>query len=83
MTTEYHQIPIAVDSMTYTAFTCFMGVFEWLRFPIAAGSWFQQAMQIIYGALVSSISVLRDIPRRSAYTRSYASVVSIILKGSF
>jgi hypothetical protein len=55
MTSGYHQIPIAVDSRKYTAFTCFMGVFEWLRLPMGikpAGSWFQQAMQIIFGALV-------------------------------
>jgi hypothetical protein len=50
----YHQTPVAVDSIPSTAFVCFMGVYEWLRLPMGikpAGSFFQQTMHIIFGAL--------------------------------
>ena len=33
LTSGYHQAPLAVDSRVFTAFTCFMGLFEWLRVP--------------------------------------------------
>jgi hypothetical protein len=55
LTSGYHQIPVAVDSIPLTAFVCFMGVYEWLRLPMGikpAGSFFQQTMQIIFGALL-------------------------------
>ena len=58
LTSGYHQIPVSVDSIPLTAFVCFMGVYEWLRLPMGvkpAGSFFQQTMQIIFGALLYRI----------------------------
>ena len=58
LTSGYHQIPVAVDSIPFTAFVCFMGVYEWLRLPMGikpAGSFFQQTMQMIFATLLYRI----------------------------
>ena len=50
LTSGYHQAPLAVDSRVFTAFTCFMGLFEWLRVPFGlkgAPGYFQQIMATI------------------------------------
>jgi hypothetical protein len=55
LTSGYHQCPIAVDSIPYAAFICFMGVFEWLRLPMGikpAGSFFQAMMATVFAVLL-------------------------------
>lgn len=47
MTSGYHQAPLSAAARLFTAFICFMGVFEWLRVPMGtknAGSYFQRVM---------------------------------------
>jgi len=47
LTSGYHQTPLDPESIKYTAFTTFMGIYEWLRVPMGlkgAGSYFQQIM---------------------------------------
>ena len=34
LTSGYHQAPLSESSRKYTAFTTFMGVYEWLRVPM-------------------------------------------------
>ena len=50
MTSGYHQIAMNTNSIIYTAFICFMGVFEWLRIPFGlkgAPGYFQQQLAAI------------------------------------
>ena len=50
LTAGYHQAPLAKDSMIFTAFTCFMGLFIWQRVPFGlkgAPGYFQQVMATI------------------------------------
>jgi transposase InsO family protein len=47
LTSGYHQAPIDEKSQVYTAFTCFRGVYCWLRVPMGlknAASYFQRVM---------------------------------------
>ena len=55
LTQGYFQAPISASSRKFTAFTCFMGVFEWLRVPMgikSAGSYFQAGMAFILVGLI-------------------------------
>jgi hypothetical protein len=55
LTSGYHQAPIAKDSQKYTAFICFMGVFQWKRLPMGimpAGSFFQAMMAAIFVGMI-------------------------------
>jgi hypothetical protein len=50
MTSGYHQIAMNPNSIIYTAFICFMGVFEWLRVPFGlkgAPGFFQQQLAAV------------------------------------
>ena len=50
MTSGYHQAPISASSQIFTAFTCFMGIFCWLRVPMGlknAASYFQRVMATV------------------------------------
>ena len=65
LTSGYHQAPLAVDSMAYTAFICFMGLFEWLRVPFGlkgAPGYFQQIMAtiVLFGILYKCTEVYLD-----------------------
>jgi hypothetical protein len=47
LTSGYHQAPVQEDSKQFTAFICFMGLYEWNRVSMGlkgAPSYFQQAM---------------------------------------
>ena len=50
MTNGYWQAPLAEHSKAYTAFICFMGIFEWNRAPMGtqpAGGYFQQMIAFV------------------------------------
>jgi transposase InsO family protein len=50
MTAGYHQAPISKSSRAFTAFTCFLGVYHWLRVPMGlknAASFFQRVMATV------------------------------------
>ena len=50
MANGYWQAPLAEYSKAYTAFICFMGIFEWNRAPIGtqpAGGYFQQMIAFV------------------------------------
>jgi transposase InsO family protein len=50
LTSGYHQAPLAPQSQKFTAFICFMGVYEWLRVAMGlkgAPSYFQQQLASI------------------------------------
>ena len=50
MTNGYWQAPLAEQSKVYTAFICFMGIFEWNRAPMGtqpAGGYFQQMIAFV------------------------------------
>jgi len=50
LTAGYHQAPLAKDSRVYTAFTCFMGIYEWCRVPMGlkgAPAYFQGVLASI------------------------------------
>jgi len=56
LTAGYHQAPMAKASQVFTAFICFMGLFEWLRVPMGlqgAPSYFQHqiATQVLAGLM--------------------------------
>ena len=50
LTSGYHQAPLAFDSRIFTAFICFLGLFQWQRVPFGlkgAPGFFQQLMATI------------------------------------
>jgi hypothetical protein len=50
LTSGYHQAPLSATSRRFTAFTTFMGIFEWFRVPMGlkgAPSYFQGVMATI------------------------------------
>ena len=50
MTKGYWQAPLAEESKAFTAFICFMGIFEWNRAPMGtqpAGGYFQQMIAFV------------------------------------
>jgi len=50
MTSGYHQLAMNPNSIIYTVFICFMGVFEWLRVPFGlkeAPGFFQQQLAAV------------------------------------
>ena len=50
MTNGYWQAPLAESSKAFTAFICFMGIFEWNRAPMStqpAGGYFQQMIAFV------------------------------------
>ena len=50
MTNGYWQAPLAEQSKAYTAFICFMGIFEWNRAPMGtqpAGGYFQHMIAFV------------------------------------
>jgi hypothetical protein len=52
----YHQAALAAESKKFTAFTCFMGTYEWKRVPMGltgAPSYFQQALatEVLHGII--------------------------------
>jgi hypothetical protein len=62
LTSGYHQAPIDKASQEYTAFTCFRGVYCWLRVPMGlknAASYFQRVMAT--EVLVGLIHVLCEL----------------------
>lgn len=58
----YHQAPLHPDSQKYTAFTTFMGVYEWTRVPMGlkgAPAYFQEAIAgTVLGGLIHNICEL-------------------------
>jgi hypothetical protein len=58
MTSGYHQLAMNPISIIYTAFICFMGVFEWLRVPFGlkgAPGFFQQQLAAVVSAGIRHI----------------------------
>jgi transposase InsO family protein len=50
LTSGYHQAPLSLNSRKYTAFICFLGLFEWLRVPMGlkgAPSYFQRVLSTV------------------------------------
>jgi hypothetical protein len=50
LTKGYHQAPLSIESRKFTAFTTYMGVYEWLRVPMGikgAPSYFQQVIATV------------------------------------
>ena len=61
LTSGFHQAPLAQDSMLFTAFICFMGIFCWTRVAMGlrgAPPYFQQAMATILVGLLYKICEL-------------------------
>ena len=62
LTSGYYQAPLSLNSQSATAFTTFMGTYEWLRMPKGlkgAPSYFQQMDGLVW----SDLSDSRAIPR--------------------
>ena len=65
LTSGYHQAPLAPQSQKFTAFICFMGVYEWLRVAMGlkgAPSYFQQQLASI--VLVGLLYITCELYRR-------------------
>jgi hypothetical protein len=65
LTSGYHQAPLAEDARQYTAFICFMGVFQWTRVAMGlkgAPSYFQQALStvVLAGLLYAACELYLD-----------------------
>ena len=65
LTSGYHQAPLSLSSRAYTAFTTFMGVYEWCRVPMGlkgAGSYFQGvlASQVLSGIVYITCELYID-----------------------
>ena len=61
MTSGYWQVPLAESSKRFTAFTCFLGIFEWNRAPMGAtgvGGHFHQCIAFI--VLIGLIHVILE-----------------------
>jgi hypothetical protein len=62
LTKGYHQAPLSTESQKLTAFTTFMGVYEWLRVPMGikgAPSYFQQVIATV--VLVGLLYVICEL----------------------
>ena len=65
LTSGYHQAPLSLSSRVYTAFICFMGVYEWCRVPMGlkgAGSYFQGVLssQVLSGLMYNTCELYID-----------------------
>jgi hypothetical protein len=65
LTSGYHQAPLTPDSRKYSAFTTFMGVYEWARVPMGlknACNYFQRIMstEVLAGLIYSICEVYLD-----------------------
>jgi hypothetical protein len=62
LTAGYHQFGLSKDARVFTAFICFMGIFQWLRVPMGlkgAGSHFQRQMAMT--VLVGLVSIACEL----------------------
>ena len=64
-TSGYHQAPLSETSQAYSAFICWMGLYEWLRVPMGpkgAPAYFQQsmAMEVFPGLLYTDLELYMD-----------------------
>jgi hypothetical protein len=62
LTAGYHQFGLAKDARVFTAFICFLGIFQWCRVPIGlkgAGSFFQRQMAMT--VLVGLVRIICEV----------------------
>jgi hypothetical protein len=62
LTAGYHQFGLAKDARVFTAFICFLGIFQWCRVPMGlkgAGSFFQRQMAM--NVLVGLVSIVCEL----------------------
>ena len=87
LTKGYHQAPLSIESRKFTAFTTYMGVYEWLRVPMGikgAPSYFQQviATVVLIGLLYVICELyIDDIIVHAKLNKSLLTVLNKYLNG--
>jgi hypothetical protein len=62
LTAGYHQFSLAKNARIFSAFICFLGIFQWCRVPMGLkgkGSYFQRQMATI--VLVGLVSIVCEL----------------------